>query len=55
MTFTLGYTNGSHSYLPTEFAYTYNPYECNQANIAPGEGEKMADRLLEMMKENKGE
>ena len=54
MTFTLGYTNGSHTYITTEFAFTYNPYECNQNLLMPGEGEKIADKLLEMLNENKG-
>ena len=54
MTLTLGYTNGAHSYIPTEFAYTYNPYECNQGALAPGVGEEMVAYLLEMLTELKG-
>jgi len=53
-TLTLGYTNGSHTYITTEFAFTYNPYECNQNLLMPGEGEKIADKLLEMLGELKG-
>ena len=44
----------SHTYITTEFAFTYNPYECNQNLLMPGEGEKIADKLLEMLNENKG-
>jgi len=53
-TLTLGYTNGYESYQPTEFAYTYNPYEANQCPFASGTGEEIADELVKALEELKG-
>lgn len=50
-TLTLGYTNGYESYMPTEFAYTYNPYEANQCPFESGTGEKIADALVAALDE----
>ena len=53
-TMTLGYSNGYYTYLPTEFAYTYNPYEVNRCPLEAGNGEKIAEKLVSMLEELKG-
>lgn len=49
-TFVMSYSDGN-GYIPSQFAYDYGCYEADTARFAPGAGELLADRLVEMAKE----
>ncbi|MBR4420821.1 MAG: hypothetical protein IKT32_08060, partial [Clostridia bacterium] len=51
MTFTLGYSNDSISYIPTQAAYDYTCYESDIARFVPGTGELVQETFLEMLQE----
>jgi len=53
MTFINGYCNGSGGYLPTRKAFEYSCYEANTTNYAPGIGEALAQKFVDMLKEIK--
>ena len=52
--FYVGYSDDSKSYIPSQWGYDYKCYECCTGNYAPGTGEKLADTLVGMLKELKG-
>ncbi|MBR2634375.1 MAG: hypothetical protein IKD31_02210 [Clostridia bacterium] len=49
MTFFCGYTNGSHSYMPSALAFPNGGYEALECHYVPGTGEMIALKLLEMI------
>ena len=49
MTFFCGYTNGSHSYMPSALAFPHEGYEALQCHYVPGTGEMIALKLAEMI------
>lgn len=49
-TFVLGYTNGSHGYLPTRKAFEYRCYEANTTRFAPGIGEGLSGAFVNLLK-----
>lgn len=49
MTFFCGYTNGSHSYMPSAMAFPHEGYEVLQCHYVPGTGEMIALKLAEMI------
>ncbi len=52
MTFTLGYTNGSESYLPTYLAFLHGSYEAYSCLYEVGTGERCVIELVTMLTEN---
>ena len=53
-TMVLGYTNGTHGYLPTRKAFEYRCYEANTTKFAPGIGEGLSGAFVELLKKLKG-
>lgn len=51
MTVIMSCTNGYHNYLPSDFAFTHGSYEVDSRNYPRGSAEKVADALLDMLKE----
>ncbi len=51
MTFISGYTNGSEGYIPASFTFDLGGYEPEKCNFARGTAEKMAEDLLNMLRE----
>ena len=49
-TLVLGYTNGTHGYLPTRKAFEYRCYEANTTRFAPGIGEGLSGAFVELLK-----
>ena len=49
MTFFVGYTNGSHSYMPSALAFPNGGYEPLECHYVPGTGEMIALKLSEMI------
>ena len=52
-TIVLGYTNGQRGYVPSQQAYDYTCYESDTTRFAPGTGEQIADKLLNMLNQLK--
>ena len=53
MTFVVSCCNGVNSYLPTTQAYDYGCYESHNGNFVRGTGDKLAEALIEMLKQLK--
>lgn len=51
MTFIMAYTNGSYGYLPSEDVWDHRGYEVDVCKLPKGDGEKLADQLIAMLKE----
>lgn len=49
MTFFCGYTNGSHSYMPSAIAFPHGGYEALECHYVPGTGEMIALKLAQMI------
>ena len=49
MTFFCGYTNGSHSYMPSAIAFPHGGYEVMECHYVPGTGEMIALKLAQMI------
>ena len=45
-TFFCGYTNGSHSYMPSAIAFPHKGYEVLECHYVPGTGERIVLELL---------
>ena len=52
MTFSLGYTDGANSYIPSYWAFTHGSYEAYSCMFEPGTGEKCANALVDMLLDN---
>ena len=53
-TFFCGYTNGSHSYMPSAHAFPHKGYEVMECHYVPGTGELIVLELLRQLKVMKG-
>lgn len=47
----IGYSNESHSYIPSQAGYDYHCYEMNLGSFAPGTAELLMDHYLELLKD----
>ena len=52
-TMTLGYTNGTKGYIPTDFGFEYTCYESDTTRYARGAGEKIADAFVDALEQLK--
>ena len=55
MTFTVGYTNGRHHYLPSAYAFSNQGYEPSECFYVPGTGETISLELLRQLNKAKKE
>jgi hypothetical protein len=53
MTFVLGYTNGSHGYMPTIKAFAHGGYGCDTCRFGAGVTEKLTSELVDLLVEMK--
>lgn len=53
MTFTVGYTNGRHHYLPSAYAFSNLGYESSECFYIPGTGETISLELLKQLQKAK--
>lgn len=51
VTFFCGYTNGSHSYMPSALAFPHKGYEVMECHYIPGTGERIVLELLKQLNE----
>jgi len=53
VSFFCGYTNGSHSYMPSALAFPNGGYEVMECHYVPGTGERIALKLAAMVNEDR--
>lgn len=51
MTFVMGYTNGSHGYMPTRKAFAHGGYGCDNCRFGAGVTEQLTEELLDLIVE----